>query len=175
MNMKNFKTTPICSFLAVSIITIFSLYVTNAIKTIPCDKDMLSIFMTNFIHIDITHLISNLVALYALSRVEYKTGPKKFFILLIFLLIFNTIFEFILHKIINTPCSIGISGILYGILTFEIICTNNIDYNMLGAVLLNVFISYGIDNKSSLSGHLIGAISGILGAIIFKNFNYFCF
>ena len=175
MNMKNFKNTPVSSFLAVSIITIFSLYVTNAIKTIPCDKDMVSIFMTNFIHIDISHLISNLVALYALSRVEYKTGPRKFFTLLIFLLIFNTIFEFILHKILNTPCSIGISGVLYGILTFEIICTNNVDYSMLSAVLLNMFISYTFDKKSSLSGHLVGAISGVLGAIIFKKFNYFCF
>ena len=175
MNIKNFENIAICSFLAVFIITVFSLYFTNAIKTIPCEKDMASIFMTNFIHTDFAHLIANLVGLYALSRVEYKTGPKKFFILLLFLLFFNTIFEFILHRIINTPCSIGISGVLYGILTFEIICTKNIDYSMLTAVLLNVFIAYGFDKKSSLSGNLIGAISGIFGAIIFKKFNYFCF
>jgi len=166
--MKNFQNTPICSFLAVFIITIFSLYFTNAIKSIPCEKDMTSIFMTNFIHTNFSHLIVNLIALYALSRIEYQIGIKNFSILLIFLLFINTFFEFILHKILDIPCSIGISGVLYGMAVFEIIYTNTIDYSMLAALILNIFISYNMDKQSSLYGHLIGVVSGFIGAIIFK-------
>jgi len=170
MKIKNYKDTPICSFLFVLIIVIFSLYFTNAIKNVPCEKDMKSIFISNFIHTDFFHLISNLYGIYALSRVENKVGFKKFFTLIIFLLIFNTVFEIVLHRIIKTPCSMGFSGILYGITTFEIVCNETIDYNMIGAIILNITVSKVIDKKSSLSGHIIGGVSGILGAILFKRY-----
>ena len=170
MKIKNYKDTPVCSFIFVLIIVVFSLYFTNAIKNVPCEKDMKSIFISNFIHTDFVHLLSNLYGIYALSRVEYKVGFKKFFSLIIFLLIFNTIFEIILHRIIKTPCSIGFSGILYGITTFEIVCNDTIDYNMIGAIILNISVSKIFDKKSSLSGHIIGGISGILGGVLFKRF-----
>ena len=161
------KNNPICAFLSVLIITIFSLYTTSVFKSIPCEKDMTSIFMSHFIHTDFIHLFANLYGIYSLTRVELVVGPKKFFILLIFLLIFNTIFESVLHRIINTPCSIGISGVLYGIITFEILYIKNVDYNSLISLFLNIYTSYSSNIKSSLSGHIIGGISGILGALLF--------
>jgi membrane associated rhomboid family serine protease len=167
--MKNFKEYPICSFISVLIITIFSLYATNAIKTIPCEKDMTSIFISQFIHTDFLHLVSNVYGIYSLSKVENKYGPKKFFGLIIFLLVFNTIVEGVLHKIINTPCSIGFSGILYGVLTFELVC-DKFDYLLLGSIVTNIFIGKVFKSNVSLQGHLIGAISGIVGGLLFKNF-----
>ena len=167
--MKNFKEHPICSFISVLIILIFSLYATNAIKIVPCEKDMLSIFMSQFVHTDFFHLASNLYGIYSLSRVEHKYGPKKFVFLILFLLIFSTIFEIILHKIIKTPCSIGFSGILYGIFTFETITDKkNIDYNLFLSIIFNIISSKIFQKKISLTGHIIGAITGILGAIIYK-------
>jgi membrane associated rhomboid family serine protease len=167
--MKNFKEYPICSFISVLIITIFSLYATNAIKTIPCEKDMTSIFVSQFIHTDFFHLASNLYGIYSLSKVENKYGPKKFFSLIIFLLVFNTIAEGVLHRIINTPCSIGFSGILYGVLTFELVC-DKFDYLLFGSIVTNIFIGKVFKSNVSLQGHLIGAISGIVGGLLFKNF-----
>lgn len=169
--MKNFKEYPICSFISVLIITIFSLYLTNAIKTIPCEKDMISIFMSQFIHTDFLHLVSNLYGIYSLSRIENKYGPKKFFILLIFLLFINTAAETVLHKIINSPCSIGFSGILYGVLTFETVCDkNDLDYVLLGSIITNMFVTKIFKSNISLQGHVIGAITGIISGILFKNF-----
>lgn len=169
--MKNFKEYPICSFISVLIITIFSLYLTNAIKTIPCEKDMISIFMSQFIHTDFLHLVSNLYGIYSLSRIENKYGPKKFFILLIFLLFINTTAETVLHKIINSPCSIGFSGILYGVLTFETVCDkNDLDYVLLGSIITNMFVTKIFKSNISLQGHVIGAITGIISGILFKNF-----
>ena len=167
--MKNFKEYPICSFISVLIIIIFSLYLTNAIKTIPCDKDMKSIFISQFIHTDFLHLLSNLYGIYSLSKVEYKYGPKKFFGLLIFLLIFNTIFEGILHKIIKTPCSIGFSGVLYGVLTFDMIY-GDFNYMLFGSIIVHIFVNKIFKSNISLQGHLIGALSGIIGGLLFKKF-----
>ena len=167
------KNNPITSFLTVVIVVLFSLYYTSILKTIPCEKNMKSIFISQFIHIDFFHLISNLYGFYALSRVELAMGPKKFFILVLFLLIFNTIFEFILHRLLKTPCSIGISGILYGIVTFELLSNKIVDYHGILSIFLSIYSSYTSTINSSLYGHLIGGFSGILGSIIFKKLNYF--
>ena len=117
--MKNLKIYPVCSFISVVIITIFSLYFTNALKTIPCGKDMQSVFVSQFIHVDFLHLVSNVYGLYTLSTVEQKYGPKFFFSLIFFLLTINALLESLFHKFFDTPCSIGFSGILYGVLTFD--------------------------------------------------------
>ena len=169
-----FKKRPLCAFIAVIIIIVFSLYLTNAIKTVPCDKDMTSIFISNFIHTNFTHLLSNLYGLYSLSRVEIKYGSKKFFLLIIFLLIITSIFEIIVHKIINLPCSIGFSGILYGVLTFEMIMTKNyFDYYLFGAIISDIITSKVFKNNISVSGHIIGAISGIIGGLTLSKIKFF--
>ena len=167
--MRNkIKETPFTAFVCVSILTIFLLYVTNVIKEIPCEKDMKSIFLSNFIHTDIFHIIGNLYGLYSLSRVELQLGTKKFFTLLIFLLVFSTFFEALLHKIINTPCSIGFSGILYGIMTFEVMYSKKFDYNIFTSIIFNIILSKIGNKKVSLTGHIVGGISGIIGGIIFE-------
>jgi membrane associated rhomboid family serine protease len=169
---KELKKYPISSFIIVFIVIIFSLYITNVLKTIPCDKEMHSIFISNFIHTDFIHLVSNLYGIYSLSRVEVKIGPKNFFGLLIFLLIFNTLFESILHKLINTPCSIGFSGVLYGVLTFEIVSNiNKFDYNLVASIILNIIVAKIGAKNLSLIGHLVGAFSGIIGGILYKKVN----
>jgi membrane associated rhomboid family serine protease len=163
---------PICSFFAVLITIIFSLYFTNALKTIPCEKDMKSVFISQFIHTEFLHLISNLYGIYSLSRIEIKIGPKKFFSLIIFLLIFTSILESILHQLIETPCSIGFSGILYGVFTFEIMAIkDDFDYNLLIAIVADTISQKMMKNKISLYGHIIGVLSGILGGFIFKKLN----
>lgn len=159
---------PVCGSLALFIIIVFLLYSINVIKSVPCQKNVLSVFSSNFIHVDPMHLISNLYGIYSLTHVEKRMGLKTFIILIIFLLIFTTIFEVLLHKIVSTPCSIGISGILYGIATFDLMNYQKIDYQMMSAIILNISISYATNKKSSLIGHIIGAISGILGGILFR-------
>jgi membrane associated rhomboid family serine protease len=169
--MKNFfLNNPITSFLSVSIVIIFSLYFTNTIKSVPCETDLGSIFISNFIHTDFLHICSNLYGLYSLSRVEQRIGSKKFFILIIYLLIINTVFETILHKLIKTPCSIGFSGVLYGVLTFELFSNlKSIDITLVSAVVLNIIISKISSKNSSLSGHLIGALTGVIGGLLYYN------
>ena len=79
--------------------------------------------MSNFVHVDAAHLISNLYALYAISRVEEKMGFKPFIWLIVFLLSFNTLVHYMLRSVFkDMKCSIGFSGILFGLITDSRLC-----------------------------------------------------
>lgn len=164
---------PVCTFLSVTLIIIFLLYTFSIIKEVPCEKNLKSIFLSNFVHTNVYHLLTNLFSFYSIAYVEQKLGPKTFFGLIIFLLIFNTIFEFIVHSINkNIPCSIGFSGILFGLITYEFVSSKGkeIDIRILLSILLKTLIPSIQDKKASLLGHMVGAISGIIGGIIYSNY-----
>ena len=165
---KDIKNVPVSAFLAVVITVVFSLYFTTAIKTIPCGKDVMSSFYANFIHIETQHLIINLYALYALSRVEEKIGSKRFITLVVFSLILNTVIESAIHKFRNTPCSIGFSGVLFSILTWEMATTRKVDAYLISAVAAMVVVPSLLDKNVSFVGHAVGAISGIITGLLYS-------
>jgi len=166
-NPVNIKEIPVSIFCAVSIIIIFSLYTTTVFKEIPCGKDVMSIFYSNFVHIDIYHLVSNVLALYALSRVEVAIGGKKFVALIVFLLVFNTIMEVVINSIFKTlPCSIGFSGVLFGIATWELVTKKGLDWVVALSIVI-MLVGPSIKNpKASFLGHIVGVISGVVGGLI---------
>lgn len=169
MDKEHFKDIPVSLFLAVSIVVVFSLYLTTAIKTIPCGKDVMSSFMNNFVHLDYYHLTANLFALYALSRVERDIGGKRFMGLIIFLLFFNSIAEVTTHKLFpGIPCSIGFSGVLFGVMTWEIVSKKDIDILILLSITTIVILPSIQNSKSSLMGHAVGAVAGIVGGLLWK-------
>ena len=166
LKIQKFSDVKVSIFLLTSIIVVFLLYVTNIIKSIPCQKSLLSNFYSNFFHIEITHLISNIIGLYALSRIERNIGIKKFIKLIILILLFNSVFETILYILFpNMLCSIGISGILYGLITYELFTNKEIDYVLIIYIFSNIIIPY---KNISVSSHIIGAISGIIISKIIK-------
>ena len=67
LKIENCNDVKISILLFITIIIIYLLNITNIIKNIPTQKNLLSNFYSNFFHIEITHLIRNLVGLYALS------------------------------------------------------------------------------------------------------------
>lgn len=159
---------PISSFLSIILIIIFLLYTTSIIKSVSCSNDVLTIFYNNFVHTDFSHIVANLVSLYALSRVETKLSSKKFILLIIYLLIFNTVLETFANRLFNMPCTIGFSGVLFGILAFDSFAFNTIDTYLVLSIVLQVLLpSFTVKNVSFL-GHAIGAFSGILAAVILK-------
>ncbi len=151
------------------LVVVFLLYITTIIKTIPCGKDLLSVFYSNFTHIDPVHIAGNLLALYALARVEMAVGPKKFIGLVSFLLVFTTVVEVIIHKIFtNIPCSIGFSGILFGITTWELVTSKEIDYTMILSIIILVGSDSMRSSKVSLMGHAVGASAGVVGGLMWN-------
>ena len=166
------KDVPVSTFIAISIIVIFLLFNAKVVTAVPCDKSINNVFMSNFVHIESTHLIFNLYALYTISRVEQEIGFKSFIWLLIFLLIFNTLVELLVrHVWKDSKCSIGFSGILFGLFTWELVSKKELDAQLMLAILLMV-VGPSLQNKQvSFTGHAVGAISGIIAAIIWKFVN----
>ena len=165
----NFKQVPVSVMIAVSIVVIFSLYATTAIKEIPCGKDVMTIFYGNFVHVDIYHLLSNIYALYALSRVELSMGGKQFTGLIVFLLVFNTIAESLMHKMFkNLPCSIGFSGILFGVTAWEMATTRDFDWVLISSLIAMIAGPTIQNPKASLMGHAVGAVVGVISGLMWS-------
>ena len=174
MEFAHFKDIQVSLFIAVSVVIVFALYITTAIKTIPCGKNLMSIFCSNFVHLEPSHLIANLFALYNLARVEKQLGHKKFGCLIVFLLIFTTIVEVSAHKLFSDlKCSVGLSGILFGIMSWELITKRGLDL-MIVLSIIGVVVTPSVQNSkgASLLGHTIGAIAGIIGGLLWKTFGH---
>jgi len=160
---------PVSVIIATSIIVIFGLYTTTIIKSIPCGKGVIDIFISNFIHMDPYHLVANLYSLYSLSRVEQDIGSKKFIGLIVFLLIFNTVLESAIHTAIpSIPCGIGFSGVLFGVTAWEIVSKKKLNWWLITSILGTVVIPSVKNSNISLMGHLVGSIVGIIGGLVWK-------
>ncbi len=133
-----------------------------------CEHDVLNIAYRQFVHVEIIHLLVNLYALYVLSRVERNIGFKNFSILILSLLVVSTLMELGVSKFIDLNCSIGFSGILFGIVAWELVTGQDVDFSLI-AVLFFMVLQPSLTNpKASLVGHAIGACSGILVGLTWK-------
>jgi membrane associated rhomboid family serine protease len=166
---KSPKDSPVCVFISIIMIIVFLLFSSKIVTCVPTGKNIHEIFMSNFVHIDTSHLISNIYALYSISRVEQEMGFKPFIHLLIFLLIVNTVAEFAVRLIWkDLPCSIGFSGVLFGLFTWELASKRKVDIEMLIAIVFMVLGPSLKGNNISLSGHVIGAVSGVVAGIVWN-------
>jgi membrane associated rhomboid family serine protease len=169
LDLNQIRDVPVSVLLAVTLVVIFSLYLTNLLKAVPCGKKGLSILLGNFVHIDFYHLMANLFALYSLSRIEIRLGWRKFIGLVLFLLVCNTLAEVAVHMAYpNIPCSIGFSGVLFGMMAWELVSMKQLDIMLLLSILLAVVYPSFTSTNVSLSGHLVGAISGVIGGLLWK-------
>lgn len=170
--MKQLKDKPISICIGVLIVIIYLLYNINVIKSLPCKKNIPNIFVNSFTHIDNKHLITNLLTLWALSRVEREMGFKPFLWLLVFLIVFNTLIEYFIIKIYkDIDCGIGFSGILFGIMTWEMVTKNDVSTEIILTIAILVAAPSLQNKNASLSGHIIGAFSGIVSGLLWKMIN----
>lgn len=128
-----------------------------------CNDDILSRIQGSLVHVNFTHLVMNLIGLYILSEIEKAIGSEKFIKLVLFIIVLSSIIEMVL----KTSCSIGFSGVLYGLLAYEMFIKKKIQLDIIIVLVSLCFIP---DNYSNIShsGHLIGFISGIAGYYIFN-------
>jgi membrane associated rhomboid family serine protease len=164
-----YKNIPICSSIATILIVVFLLALTTILKIDVCGKDFSSNLMSNFIHTEPLHLISNLYGLYVLSRIEKKLGALKFITVVFAILLVNTVIETYLHHINNDiPCSIGFSAILYGLLSWEIVSgVKTIDQHLIFAIGSDIVTSR-FNKKIALLNHFIGLVSGACIGLFLK-------
>jgi hypothetical protein len=88
----------------------------------------------------------------------------------VFLLLFTSIVEVIGHKVFsNLPCSIGLSGILFGIMAWELTTKKDFDIFIILSIIGIVVAPSMQDSKVSLIGHAVGAIAGVIGGVLWKS------
>lgn len=135
-------------------------YYTKYLTNIPCDSTLVSKFCSNFVHIDSIHLILNLLGLFIISNLEKEIGTKKFISVVISISVLLSILETFLHQ----KCSIGFSGVLYGLFAYEMMYNKYVDYDLLLTLILMFLFS--TDTKISHTGHALGFFAGFLVSLI---------
>jgi membrane associated rhomboid family serine protease len=141
--------------IGIFLILIYLGYNIGYLVKIPCENTITSKFLSNFVHIDSIHLLLNLLGLFIISNFEKEIGTKKFVILVSSLTIVLTIID----KIFLKKCSIGFSGVLYGIFAYQMMYEKNVDYQML--IVLVLMFLFSTDTKISHTSHIFGFFSGL--------------
>ena len=156
--------------LSVIMFIIYGTY-TKKNNKIPCDNDLFQIMQRNFIHIDINHFMTNMITFYVLVVNLNKDGITMS-ILITSILFFSVIIEY-LFALLNTKrtCSIGFSGILYGLISIYMLTKRKLDLALISSLGIMVLRSSLVSSKVSLSGHAIGAISGVITYQVMNKFN----
>lgn len=129
-----------------------------------CDKTLSKSFMRQLHHGNMKHLTSNLVALTSLSySIERIITWQYYLLIIITIYIISSFIDYLLsnQNIIHINCSIGFSGIVFGILGWSLINQRGFDQKLLMDLAILMYPSLTTPNIS-FSGHLVGLLSGML-------------
>ena len=168
--LENQQVQPVSVGLAIVMIIITTLYNFGQLQTLPCGPNLISSLFRNFIHVDWFHIILNMYAFFRLMVLEQTFGSSFYFVLILLLTIFQTLIEWIIYSNYEINCSIGFSGILFGLYTWMILTLSGQDWSMLLALILSIISSSARDPRLSLLGHLLGVVSGLLVWLLSKPF-----
>lgn len=145
-------------------------HIKNSHTTQICNKNFTDSFYRQFYHSGISHLYSNLVVFaQQTANLHVILGYRKYILLLALILVLITVIEYILYtmKIIN--CSIGFSGVVFGIVTWSLLYNKGLNKTLIFDIILLLSSSIW-DTELSFSGHLIGVISGFISYGIYKKY-----
>lgn len=156
--------TPVTVLVSAILVVVSLLFIFRQWVSLPCGLDILSAFSRNFIHVDPLHLMINLYGFYRLADLEFSVGSIRYLALILLLTFFQSVLEWLYLTIrpIGGSCSIGFSGILFGILTFMFFFDRGIDLTLLLALFVSILSSSATSERISFTGHLFGVISGLL-------------
>jgi membrane associated rhomboid family serine protease len=160
------KIQPVFLIMSIILVAIFVAYRTGLFKTLPCGPGIVPAFERNFIHLDLSHLAANLGSFYVLSRIEAQNGSGNFAKTILTLLALSTAGEVIFKVGQGKNCAIGFSGILFGLIAWELINTSGrLNAQIIVSLLLAVLGTSLNNPKASLQGHALGAAAGVVAGI----------
>jgi hypothetical protein len=163
----NYKQVPVSTSIILLLTIIFLVYSFYKFPK-PCGNDIKSIFISNFVTIDIGQLIVILYSLYSLSELELQIGSQLYLKLVLMSLAINTTLEWMIHKYNSKlPCSLGFNGIVLSLVIISLIFGNRVSFKiMIPIVILATYIS--LQHKSQYLGHVVGTITGTIISLILK-------
>jgi membrane associated rhomboid family serine protease len=155
---------------SIVLVAIWIAYATKKLTKIPCQNTLLAGVQRNFIHIELPHLAANLFTFWVLSRIEDRMGSAVYAGLIAALLVIFTLSEYAIGRAAigkNPKCSIGFSGILFGLVAWELLTARTkLDWQLVLALAAMIITPSLASRKVSFTGHLLGAVCGlVLGAV----------
>lgn len=150
------------------------------VDKILIEKEYYRVLTSGFLHVDWTHLIFNMISLYAFSELlEINVGRIHFLVIYFGSLIAGDLFALFLHKNHGDYNSVGASGAVCGIIFASIALFPGLGIGFfilpilipswIYGLLYVIYSIYGIKSKRDNIGHeahLGGALIGMLIAII---------
>lgn len=150
------------------------------VDKILIDKEYYRVITSGFLHVDWTHLIFNMISLYAFSGLlEINVGRINFIIIYFGSLIAGDLFALLIHKNHGDYNSVGASGAVFGVIFASIALFPGLEIGFfilpisipswIYGILYIGYSIYGIKSKRDNIGHeahLGGALIGMMIAII---------
>ncbi|MCP9751087.1 rhomboid family intramembrane serine protease [Ferruginibacter sp. HRS2-29] len=152
------------------------------VDRILINKDYKRLITSGFLHVGWTHLIFNMISLYAFSGlIESYLGGTKFLIIYFVSLIGGDLLSLFVHRNHGDYNAVGASGAVCGVIFASIALFPGMDISFFGIPvfipawlygILYVLLSiYGIKSKKDNIGyeaHLGGALVGMLAALLIQ-------
>ena len=149
------------------------------VDRILLNKDYKRFITSGFLHVGWTHLIFNMISLFAFSGlIEIYSGSAKFLIIYFVSLVGGNLFSLFVHRHHGDYISVGASGAICGIIFASIALFPGIGIGFFGipfsipgwlyGILFVLYTIYGIKSKKENIGHeahLGGAMVGMLVAL----------
>jgi membrane associated rhomboid family serine protease len=134
---------------------------------------LLGIFTSPLIHADFSHLISNTIPLIVLGYIIFYFYPKVSYLLFIFIYFFTGLLVWIFARQVF---HIGASGVVYGLVSFLFFSgIFRKDNTSISLALVITFLYGGLVwgmipgwERISWESHLLGAITGLIAAYLFR-------
>jgi membrane associated rhomboid family serine protease len=162
------KDVPVTIALTAIVIGIYIFHEIRNGDDVDCNKNFSSVLYRNFVHLDVSHLMANLFGLFAIAYTEQYIKSQHFLGVLIFITLSVVFIEMMVGKVYKLKCSVGISAIILGITTWEIVSGIRPSKLLISALVISALVagpSLREDNVS-LSGHLMGVVSGIIASFV---------
>ena len=142
-----------------------TIYATTT-ATNMCGKGIGKAVMRNFVHADLVHLTGNLATFWLLVN-RLPLSSIKLLELLGLLVVLTTGLDLMAQAVFpSLTCSIGFSGVLFGLLAWEVIRSDKVSWAALGILVAMVVYPSLQNPRASLVGHGLGAVAGVLASAI---------
>ena len=137
------------------------------------DGDYWRLITSGFLHVEITHILLNMLSLFWLGRmIEPALGHVRFVAIYLVSLLAGSLGVMILSP--NDP-TLGASGAIYGLLGAAIVMARNRQVSLISSGLLPILAINFIFTLSvpgiSLGGHLGGLIGGLVATFVVEQFS----
>ena len=129
-----------------------------------CENTLPNAVLRQFMHGNIAHFTSNMYVMIDISsKILQRMTTLKFIVLILLIFVLCVLMDYLFYY----ECSIGLSGVVFGLLTWFLLSYNGISQKVLidlGILLLPSVL----DRRISFGGHFMGIISGFITYIIIK-------